>query len=480
MVEGETKILMFPYENDYRIEITATDVGVMSYMEYHTDKNGNQLSETSIYNIPLEKGKDFSINPENNSELSDYGRLLSNDEVYSISINVTATNNGIIILENNGYVKGESVTVLAIPDKNYLFEGWYENEVRITGADVTYTFSATVDRTLEARFAPIDSGEPSGPMITTHSLANGTVGSDYDETLFATGDKPIVWSLESGELPAGLTLNAETGEISGIPKIAIVEIFTIKALNNAGATTKTLSINIMQPSKPPLDNSSSGGNSRGGGNSVQVSNDPVPTVDSAPTALAEPEIKSFNDVATDAWYSDAVTYVSDNQLMVGVGSGRFAPDMTINRAMFAQLLYNYAGHPAVSSSNPFTDVSSSAWYFSAVVWASSKGIVSGYGNGQFGPEDAITREQIVVIFNNFAKSQNLDISATTDLAAYTDAANISEWALPAVRWAIAEDILNGRSTTTIVPTGTATRAEAAMLFMHFLEDFLNEADAMSP
>ena len=178
----------------------------------------------------------------------------------------------------------------------------------------------------------------------------------------------------------------------------------------------------------------------------------------------------FTDVNTNAWYHEAVDFAILNGLMQGVSETSFDPNGKLTRAMLVTMLYSMAGRPAVEAENPFDDVSAGSWYADPVIWASSNGIVSGYGNGKFGPKDNLTREQFAVILYNYAAMIGRDTSAAADLSAYQDADQISGWALTALQWAHAEGLINGYSSTRLAPKGTATRAEAAVIFMRFLEN----------
>ena len=112
---------------------------------------------------------------------------------------------------------------------------------------------------------------------------------------------------------------------------------------------------------------------------------------------------------------------------------------------------------------------SDQWYTDAVIWAASNGIVKGYGNGKFGPADTLTREQFATILHRYAAYKGYDTSKRAALSTYTDAASISVWARDAMQWANAEGLIRGRTETTLVPKGSATRAEAAAILMRFLE-----------
>ena len=176
----------------------------------------------------------------------------------------------------------------------------------------------------------------------------------------------------------------------------------------------------------------------------------------------------FTDVTPDDWFYDAVEYVSDNGLMNGVGNNMFDPQGTTTRAMIVTILYRLEGQPDVSGSSPFDDVASGQWYTDAVIWANANGIVLGYGNGKFGPNDLITREQFAAIMYRYANFKGYDTSKAADLSGYTDAGSISGYAVEAMKWANAENLITGRTATTLVPRGEATRAEAAAILMRFI------------
>ena len=178
---------------------------------------------------------------------------------------------------------------------------------------------------------------------------------------------------------------------------------------------------------------------------------------------------SLKDVDASAWYHEAVDTALASGTMNGVGNALFAPNQTLNRAMLVQILYNEAGNPEVKASAAFQDVAADSWYAKAVAWAAQNGIVSGYGNGKFGPTDAVTREQAVQILYAYAQKQGADVSAQADLGRYTDAGTLSSWAQNAMRWAVAKQIVNGTSQSTLSPRGTTTRAQAAQLMMRFFE-----------
>lgn len=181
----------------------------------------------------------------------------------------------------------------------------------------------------------------------------------------------------------------------------------------------------------------------------------------------------FADVAENAWYTDAVRYVYEHDLMDGIGSTTFAPDATTSRAMIATILWRMAGSPAVNGSIGFSDVADGQWYSEAIRWAASEGIVAGYDNGKFGPDDPITREQFAAMLWRYAESAGYDVSIgeSTNILSYADAMNVSEYAIPAMQWACGSGVITGISEATLVPRGEATRAQAATMLMRFCEKY---------
>ena len=176
-------------------------------------------------------------------------------------------------------------------------------------------------------------------------------------------------------------------------------------------------------------------------------------------------VSPFSDVSEGAWYYDAVRYASENGLMGGYGNGLFGPNDNLSRAQFAQILFNREGRPVVNYLLQYGDVASGAWYTEAVRWATSQGIVGGYGNGMFGPNDNITREQLAVMLWRYAGSP----AATHKELLFNDTDEISGYALEALRWAVENDIISGYGDGRLGPQGLATRAQTAQMLMNFLK-----------
>lgn len=171
----------------------------------------------------------------------------------------------------------------------------------------------------------------------------------------------------------------------------------------------------------------------------------------------------FNDVNAGDWFYDYVEYVYNNGIMDGVDNGVFSPNTETTRGMVVTILYRLAGEPNVRGGNDFSDVASGAYYADAVTWASNAGIVNGTSATTFSPNALVTREQFAAMLYRYMSYIGEDVSASTNLNRYTDADSVSAYAETAMSWAVAEGIINGRTATTLAPAGNCTRAEVAAM-----------------
>ena len=176
----------------------------------------------------------------------------------------------------------------------------------------------------------------------------------------------------------------------------------------------------------------------------------------------------FLDVNEGDWFYDAVAYAYENGLMDGVGGNRFAPNSATTRGMLVTILYRLEGEPAVTGEAGFDDVAAGQWYTDAVIWAAANDIVNGIGDNQFGPENTLTREQLVTMLYRYAQNKGYDVTASADLSGYPDAGQIQSWAQEAMTWAVAEGIVEGMDGN-LNPAGHATRAQIATILMRFCE-----------
>ena len=450
------------------------------------------------------------------------------------------------------------------------------------------------------------------PTITTTSLADGSTVEEYSETLMATGYPAVTWSLDSGSLPTGLTLDSD-GSITGTPTAAGTFNFTVKASNGIGAdATKTLSITVVAPTvvsavdvtvTAPVKNvattnatssgtgysvastswspaattfaastvytvsvevaadsgyalssattfkingetatvssltadaaiityifpatASNGGSSGGGVTTRTLSFDTNggstiaavsktsgsvvslasytttrdgytfdgwysdaaltnkvtsvtltanTTVYAKWTAIAVTPDSPFSDVKDSDWFAEDVEFVYEEGLMQGTSTTTFSPYISTTRGMIVTILYRLEGEPTVTGSCPFTDVKSGSYYEKAITWAAANGVVEGYGNGLFGPDANITREQMAAILYRYSVLKGYDVSVgeDTNILSYNDASSISEYAIPAMQWACGEGLIQGDANN-LMPAGQATRAQVAAILHRFCENIV--------
>ena len=178
----------------------------------------------------------------------------------------------------------------------------------------------------------------------------------------------------------------------------------------------------------------------------------------------------YVDVNDGDWFKIFVDYVSNRGIMTGVTDTTFEPYSNLTRAQVATIIYALEGKPA-NSNNTFSDVAPNAWYYDAVNWCASQGIVAGVGNGNFDPNRNVTREELATMLRSYAAYFGGDTSASADLSGYNDAASVSAWATESVSWAVAKGLMSGRPGNLLAPQGTASRAEMAVMMKNFCEAF---------
>ena len=177
----------------------------------------------------------------------------------------------------------------------------------------------------------------------------------------------------------------------------------------------------------------------------------------------------FEDIRNAAsMIHEAVDYMVANGYMNGMSTTHFGPNVELNRAMMVTILYRIAGAPAVDGAPAFTDVPGNVFYTDPVVWASATGITTGLTANLFAPDKSLTRQELVTFLYRFAKYMDYDVTKTTDLSAYTDAAKVQPYATEAFQWAVASGVINGTSATTLSPENTTTRAQVCIMVSRLL------------
>ena len=205
------------------------------------------------------------------------------------------------------------------------------------------------------------------------------------------------------------------------------------------------------------------------GSNVTVSASFAATGAVEPTPTPKP--LPFTDVKENQWYTDAVRYVYEQGMMNGTGENRFSPEETTTRGMIVTMLHRMEDAPAAQPAS-FPDVQENQWYTAGVAWAAQEGIVTGYDDGNFGPDNAITREQMAAILYRYAQKKGYSTANSDPLTAFTDAGTVSEYAVQAMQWAVGSGLITGKGEGILDPGGSATRAQVAAILMRFCQNMI--------
>ena len=242
-VEDGTKTLIFPSENDYRIEISAYDDGVMHYAEWQTDESGNVISESINQSIPLTNNLEITVNPGFSDAEPNYSFLFIDDEQINVIISVSQSTNGRVLGEGSYTIENE-VTLFAIPNDGYIFEGWYEDGIRISGTEEAYSFTATTDRSLEARFIAY-----STDVSFTATQIGGTSGTEDSAGVIITFNQPVLGLLERDITIANGSGVAVKGEqLYGSDETWIIELSSVMTEGNITVSVADFGIYSFTPS----------------------------------------------------------------------------------------------------------------------------------------------------------------------------------------------------------------------------------------
>ena len=344
------------------------------------------------------------------------------------TITVKAGNGGTV--NGGGIFDGNTkITVTATPNIGYKFVRWKENGASIS-TSAAYTFTVTADRTLTAVFERQSSG--------------GSSGGDSGSTTY-------------------YTLTFETNGGSAVAKVT-------------GTYGKTIDLSGYTPTCDGYDFSGWYSDKRLTNKITEIKLNGNKTVYAGwtkhnPNTGTNP----FTDVSTSDWFYDDVMFVYENGLMAGTSATTFKPYSNTTRAQIAVIFYRLDGHPVVEGKNNFTDVEygpGTAWYYDAVTWAQQNGIMAGYGNGKFGPDDPVTREQLASIFYRYAQYKGYDTTqGGMAIREFDDYESISGYAVDAMTWSVNIGIINGKENNLLDPQGTATRAQIAAMLHRFIEKY---------
>ena len=447
--EDEQKVIILPVDDEYSINITATDNGTVTYTatEYNVD-NGETEKVISYYEIDVLENDTLVGLVENLNEVtsaqyplyfdgSDKSLIPSVEQhrgtVQKLTVEVSKSGNGTVI-GGGSYVSGEFAKVTAIADTGATFLGWYEDDVLVS-SNAEYRFLVNKDVRLIAKFTETpDSPDTPVTPAPSYPPIGGPSGT-------SNPDNPATYNITIRTVSNGKVTATPTSAAKGT-------IVTLTATPDSGYELSSFTVADSKGNELKLTD-------KGDGKYTFTMPDSAVTVDavfklieqsSTPSDWANP----FTDVATPAWYYDAVKYVSEKELMNGTGGSLFSPEATTTRAMIWTILARLADVDTTGSD---------PWYEKGQAWAIAKQISDGTT-----PDASITREQLITMLWRYKGSPN----ATADLSRFTDNGTVSNWAKDAIEWAVSTGLLQG-SDGKLDPTGTATRAQVAAVLQRYCE-----------
>ena len=425
----EIKILTLSADNIYDVNLIGTGIGTMDYSVEYYDSSDNLIEETlfSAVNITddtrittkINDGKQITllVDEDNNGSIDNI--IYPDKDTHTLTL--TAGLGGSISAGTSGdYESDSKINITAVPITGYSFKKWSSSN---GGSFVNENSSNTIftmpdnSTTVTAQFEYIGTSNSGNSGGNGNETNNNSGSGANNNTGNGTNDN---------------TRNGNNNYYSGkIAESVTSFIYNTPSINETISDDKQTSIIESEQIKNP-----------------------------------------FNDVFDYDWFFEDVLYAYHNKLMLGTSENPmlFSPNTPLTRGMIVTILYRYIGEPSVKGiNNPFDDISADAWYADTVIWAASSGIVSGYGDGQFGADANITRQDLAVILNNYIKYEKINFSTVREYNYFNDNNDIADYAKNSVEHFYKYGFINGKPDNLFDPTGQATRAEVSAILHRFIE-----------
>lgn len=383
------------------------------------------------------------------------------ENVDAHDVKILTTSGGTVTGAAGFYVPGTELEMIAEANPNYRFKNWETSNggafTQINNATTTFTMPAN-DTTIRAIFEYIsnigDSSSNTKEEIDDYRPANPNYSFSGGNSEYIIGSEiPLVLTIQKDfSLFRDVRVNSKIlmrdTQYKAESRPTVVMLLT-EFLNTLSVGQHSLEVRFFD------------------GVTVNANFTIAVGEDETYTPIQESWLNPFIDVREGDWFYEAVKYSHQKGLITGTSPSTFSPHVRLTRGMMATILWNYAGKPQTGNT-VFTDVANNTWYTDAINWAAINGIVSGYGNSLFGPNDEITREQMAVMLYNYTKFIEVDLPQKR-IGIFVDDAQISTWAKESVDFMYAADIINGKGNNDFDPQGRATRAEVAVMMRNFME-----------
>ncbi len=509
--EDDQIVISLPITEEYRIGMEATGEGTVTYTV--TEHNIETSSSERVVSYPLIEVKTGdiligSIENLNEVEIAEYNLTYngteqsatieqSGDDVVKYAVTVNVEGDGSVAY-NGKAVYGEYRKMTATPDDGAEFIGWFING-ELVSAENEYRFCVTSDITVTAKFTSLNSDDDGETTIYTVTYTDGVDGEEVfaDQTFnveegsatpafigtpIRSGYTFIGWApTVSSTVTGNQTYTATWQKDSTGGGIVIPTVFAVNVTDSDNGEVKasakyadpgsTIKLTVTPDEGYELEALTV----KSGSKIIDVTEKNgkyqfiMPfgsvTVTATFTKIEAPVVPSFDDVAENAYYFDAVEWAVKNGITTGTSDTTFSPDMTCTRAQAVTFLWRATGSPEPKSNvMPFEDVAAEAYYYKAVLWAVENGITNGTSATTFSPDAECTRAQIVTFLWRSQKSP-----AITAVNPFADVA-ADAYYFDAVLWAVDEKITNGTSSTTFSPDTDCTRAQIVTFLYRCLGD----------
>lgn len=494
------KIIGVPLDQSYHIQIKGTGTGYMDYSiaEYDAAKHLIQatvfsdisLSQNIIYTGAVENGvssdeKDYALSNADSSTPIYPSQVVQPDSAIPVQGVVVQAGTTNLFVGDSVQLESE----ITPDDATVKSLVWYSSDPSVVQVSEEGEITAIGVGNAIVTAQSICGGEPGQIAISVQADPDDQqpeIPSDGDEDSGNTSPEEPDDDTSTGEDPAESGGSGGGGSSSSSSSISVIQSNhgTISVSPSRAQTGDTVTITIVPDEGYILDQLIVTDHDSDPVTIERVSDteyvfikpDGVVKVkaifieDTDKEPVFTPTSLPFGDVATNAWYANAVQYVYENGLMNGVSDASFNPNGTMSRAMLVTVLWRQAGEPRGEYMMPFADVAVGTWYVEAVSWAVSEGIVIGISETVFAPDSSITREQFAAVLYRYAQSEGLDVSdAWSSRLDFEDAALVGDYAYEALCWMTRQGVIEG-SNDKLNPQGQTTRAEAATMLMRFCEN----------
>ncbi len=434
-----TNIVELPNLIDVYIPLDSSLQGKSSYVvyRYHGTAVDTITESVNAYGEKIQLVDNNTTIQLTVKKFSTYAVGYTETAKYDLNVNL---NGGSGSTASGKYSSGDAVSINAGSRSGYSFNGWTSSNggtfANANSSSTTFTMPAN-DTAITANWRSDSSDSDSSDRgssdsnssynyytITASATEGGTISPSGKTSVREQSDNTFTITQDKGYIISDVLVDGES--------VGAVEKYTFKDIVRNHTIKAIFAIDIKT-------------------NPETGSHNP------------------FKDVDENDWFFDKVLKAYEKGLIIGTSENTFSPYLETSRASITTIIYSLEGKPACNGQNEFNDVKAGEWYSEAIAWGYENGIVFGYGDGTFKPEQNITRQEFCTILHHYAKYKGYDVSKSSKLLDFTDGKDVSNWALEQVKWTVGTEIMNGKGNGILDPKGFATRAEVCVMMLNFMD-----------